>query len=72
MPHWDAAIEYVVVPPPLALAVDVAGLHKLRDDSLSRSLRNPHRLGDIAQAHARVALQAEEHLSVTREEMPAA
>ena len=71
MSHSDAAIEVVVVPPPLALAVDVAGLHKVRDDSLSRSLRDPHGLGYIAQTHTGVALQAEEHLSVTREEVPA-
>jgi hypothetical protein len=48
VPHRHAAIEYIVVSSSFPLACDVTGFDEVRDDSLGRSLRDPHCLGDIA------------------------
>jgi hypothetical protein len=56
VPHGRAEIERVVVPPSLTLAGHIAGLDEVRDDPLRRSLRDPHRLSDVAQTRTRVAL----------------
>ena len=47
VPHRHAQIEYVAVPPSLALPGDVAGLDEVGDDPLRRTLGNAHSLGDI-------------------------
>jgi len=68
--HGGTEIERVVIPPSLPLAGDVAGHDEVRDDPLRRALRYPHGLGDVAQPRARVPLQTEQHLRVTRDKTP--
>lgn len=71
MAHARAAVDGVVVASSDALASHVAGLSEVADDALRRSLGDTHGLSYVTQAHVRVALKAEEHLSMTRNEVPA-
>jgi hypothetical protein len=62
-------IHLVDVSPATSLANDVAVLDQLGDDPMGASLRDPHRLGDITQANAGVVRDAEQDLSVVRQEL---
>src|SRR4051794_38822115 len=62
--------DRVVVAPAPALACDVAGLDELAHDAVGGALRDAHLLADVAQADARVARDAEQHLGVTGKEGP--
>jgi len=59
----------VDVSPADPLASDIAVIHKLGDDPVGASLRDPHVLGDITQANARIVRNAEQDLSVVCEEL---
>jgi hypothetical protein len=69
--HRDAAFDRVLIAPSDASTRDVAGVDEIGDDSLRSPLRDPDRLGDVAQAGIRTPLNAQEHLSMARQEVPA-
>ena len=71
MAHPRTPVDGVVVASSDALASHVAGLSEVADDALRRSLGDTHGLGYVTQANVRVARKAEEHLSMTRNEVPA-
>jgi hypothetical protein len=70
--HRDAALDRVVVAPSDASTRDVTGVHEVGDDSLRSPLGDSHRPGDVPQAGIRIPLNAQEHLGVARQEVPAA
>ena len=58
MPHANAPIKLVAVPPALALSRHVSGVDEVRDDPLRSTLRDTHRLRDVTQPNGGVALKA--------------
>src|SRR3954447_8898545 len=62
--------DRVMVAPPPPLAREIAGRLELVDDAVHRALGDPDRVADLAQADARVARNAREHLRVIRQERP--
>jgi len=62
-------IHRVDVSPTTPLADDVAVLDQLGDDAMGASLRDSHRLCDVTQADAGVVSDAQQNLSVVREEL---
>jgi hypothetical protein len=69
MSQWQLGLHPVDVSPTNALASDVAVLDELGDDPVGASLRHPDGLGDVAQANAGVVRDAQQDLSVVREEL---
>ena len=68
----ELPVDDVAVPPTLACPLDETGLDQIGHDPLRRSDRDAHRIGDIAEAHVRVASDAQQHLGVIRDELPPA
>src|SRR5262249_47400488 len=68
--HGDVGVDAVVVTSADSLALDIAGFDQVGDDALSCALRDPDLLGDVAEAHIGVALDAQQDLRVVREEPP--
>ena len=71
MTHADVAVEHVMIAPTYPLTRHIPSLDKVRNDPLRCALRDAHGLCDVAYANVRVALQAEEHLGVVGDEVPA-
>ena len=71
MPHPHAPVECVPVPTAFAFPRDIARVDEIGDDALRRPLCYPNRLGDISKPRVGIALDAEEHLGVAREKVPA-
>jgi len=71
MPHSHAPVKCVPVPPALAFPHDIARVDEIRDDALRRPFCYPHSLGNVAKPRVGIALDAEEHLGVAREKVPA-
>jgi len=72
MAHREVPVERVVVAPSRSMPRDVPGVDEVGNDSLSRSLRDADGLGDVAQPHVGVLLEAEKDLRVARDEVPRA
>ena len=72
MAHPRIAIDPVAVAPAESLARHVAGLHEIVRDALGGTFGDAHRRRDVAHSCVRVVLDAEQHLRVIREEVPAA
>jgi hypothetical protein len=68
--HGDVGVDAVVVASPDAFAFDVAGFDQVGDDALCGALGDADHLGDVAEPDVGVALDAEQHLGVVREEPP--
>ena len=64
-------VDCVVVAASVSLARDVAGVGELDHDPVRGALGDPDPLADVAQADARVACDAHQHLSVIGQERPA-
>jgi hypothetical protein len=64
-------LDRVVVAAAVAPARDVAGGDQLGDDPVCSAFGDPDRLADLAQAHAGVMRDAEQHLGVVGEKRPA-
>ena len=71
MAHARLAIDLVAVAPADSLARDVASLDEIVGDALRSTFCYAHRLRDVTHPCVRVVLDAEEHLRVVREEVPA-
>src|SRR5215211_1238034 len=71
MAHCALAVHGVLVPPPDATPLEKPSLHEVRDDSLNGALGDPDLAGNVSEAHAWVAGDAEQNLHVVREERPA-
>jgi hypothetical protein len=71
MAHRKAAVERVAVSSPNSLSAHVARLDEVLHDSLCRPLCDAYRLGEVAKPRVWAPLEAEEHLSMVREEVPA-
>lgn len=69
--HGDVGVDAVVVAAADAVALDVAGVDQVGDDALCGALGDADHLGDVTEADVGVALDAEQHLGVVREEPPA-
>jgi hypothetical protein len=70
MTHLCAAVDRVVIATTDLPALDEACLDEVRDDSLGRTLGDPHLLGHVAKPHVSVTSDAEEHLGVIGDEPP--
>ena len=70
VPHPDGVVDLVGVPTADLDPGEEACFDEVGDDSLSCSLRDPDRFGDIAQSGIRVAGDAEQHLGVVGDESP--
>ena len=55
----------------MPLAMEVPGLDEVGEDALRGSERYADRVGDVAQANVGVAGDAEQHLRVVGDELPA-
>ena len=71
MAHARLAIDPVAVAPADSLARHVAGLDEIVGYALGGTFGDAHRLRDVAHSCVRVVLDAEQHLRVIREEVPA-
>jgi hypothetical protein len=69
--HRCFSVDDVAVPAAVPLALDVAGLDEVSQDALGGSKRDADGVGDVAQADIGVAGDAEQHLRVVRDELPA-
>jgi hypothetical protein len=70
MAHGGLGIDAVVIASTDSFAFDVAGFDQVGDDALRGALGDPDDQGDVPEADVRVALDAEQHLGVVREEPP--
>jgi hypothetical protein len=68
--HFDGRVDRVAVAAPDACPLDVSGLDQVCNDSLRSPFGDADRLGDVQQAHVRVAGQTEQHLRVAGDERP--
>ena len=57
-------VHLVAIPPALAYPREIAPLTQLSDDSLRRTLRDPHPLRHLAQANPWLTCDAQEHVGV--------
>jgi hypothetical protein len=71
MPHLDVGPEVVAIPPSDLLALRVAGLDQIGDDPLRSPFGDPDHLREIPEPNVGIPSDAEQHLSVIREEAPA-
>ena len=71
MAHTRLAIDPVAVSPADSLARHVAGLDEIVGDALGSTFGNAHGLRNVAHSCVRVVLDAEQHLRVIREKVPA-
>ena len=71
MAHAHLGIDAVTVAPADPLARQVAGFDEIVGDALGGTFGDAHRLGDVTHAYIWVVLDAQEHLRVIREEVPA-
>ena len=62
-------LHLVDVSPADPLASDIAVIHKLGNDPVGASLRDPQVLGDLTQADAGIVRNAEQDVSVICEEL---
>jgi hypothetical protein len=69
--HGRVWVNHIPVTPPDALSSHVASVDQILDDSLRRALCHAHQVRYVAQPRVGVVLDAQEHLRVVREEMPA-
>jgi hypothetical protein len=60
--HPDFAVQSIVAATADPLALDIARLHEVGDDALSRSFGDPDRLGDVPESHVSISSDAEKHL----------
>jgi hypothetical protein len=70
MAHRVLAVDGVFVASPDAFPFYVPRVNELGDDPLRGPLRDPDLLGDIAKTYVRILGDAEQHLSVVRQECP--
>jgi len=70
--HRRGLVDAVAVAASLAFPLDEPGLDQVGQDPLGRPDGDADRLRDVAQAHVRVARDAEQHLRVVGHELPAA
>ena len=71
MAHARFAIDPVAVAPADSLARHIAGLDEIVGDALGGAFGDADRRRNVAHSHVRVALDAEQHLRVIREKVPA-
>ena len=69
--HRCFSVDDVAVPAAVSLALDVPGLDEVSQDALGRSEGDANGVGDVAQANIGVAGDAEQHLRVVGDELPA-
>lgn len=69
--HRRFSVDHVAVAAAMPLAMEVPGLDEVGEDALCGSERYPDRVGDVAQANVGVAGDAEQHLRVVGDELPA-
>lgn len=70
--HRRLVVDQITVPPSLAFSLDEAGLDEISQDFLCGSFGDPDLVGDVAEANVPVAGEAEQHLGVIGDELPAA
>ena len=71
MAHARIAIDPVAVAPAYSFARHVTGLDEVIGDALGGTFGHAHRLRDVPHSCFGVLLDAEQHLRVIREEVPA-
>jgi hypothetical protein len=71
MAHTRLAIDAVAVASADSLARHVASLHEVVRDALGGTFGDAYRLRDVAHPYVGVVLDADEHLRVIREKVPA-
>ena len=71
MAHAHLAIDSVAVAPADSLPRNETGLDEIVGDALGGTFGDAHRLRNVAHSCVRVVLDAEQHLRVIREEVPA-
>lgn len=64
-------MHFIVGPATRSMTLDVSRGLEVDDDPVGCSLRDPHEIGDVAEPYLRVASDAEQGVSVVREERPA-
>lgn len=69
--HRCLSVDHVAVAPAMALALDVAGPDEVSQDALRGSEGDADLVGDIAQANIGVSDDAQQHLRVVGDELPA-
>lgn len=71
MAHARLAIDPVAVAPADSLAHHVAGVDEIVRDALGGTFRDADCLRNVAHSYVWVVLDAEQHLRVIRQEVPA-
>ena len=69
--HRRLSVDYIAVAATLPLPLDVAGLDEVGQDALRGAEGDADRVSDVTQADIGVAGDAEQHLRVVRNELPA-
>jgi len=69
--HRRFPVDHVAVAAAIPFPVDVASRDQVSQDALRRSEGDANRVGDVSQAHVGVAGDAEQHLRVVGDELPA-
>lgn len=72
MPHGPSGVHDVAVSPSDSLALHVARIDEIVDDSLSRPFRDSDNARNVAKPCLGIALNRQENLCMAREEVPAA
>ncbi len=69
--HRRFSVDQVAVAAAVPLPLDIAGLDQVGQDALRRSEGDADRVSDVTQANIGVAGDAEQHLRVVGDELPA-
>jgi hypothetical protein len=70
MAKGQLRLDLVDVSPPASLAMHIPLVDELGEDPVSASLGDPHSGGDVSQADARIARDADQDMGMPGEEVP--
>lgn len=70
VPHLRVAVDDVAASSSGSLALHVRSFHEIGDDALHGAFSDPHRLRNVPESHTRISCDAEQDLSVIRDEAP--
>ena len=70
VPHLHVAVDDVAASSSDSLALQVRRFHEIGDDALHGAFSDPHHLRNVPESHIRLSCDAEQDLSVIRDEVP--
>jgi hypothetical protein len=70
VPHLHVAVDDVATSSSDSFALQVRPFYEIGDDALHGALSDPHHLRHVPESHIRISCDAEQDLSVIRDEAP--